>query len=217
VVEQHTAYPVDVELGGQRLFVPFIFIALWIIGYFVFAAIIPGAGLNLIAIALGFGVAYGVTTLAERMMKQRWPSTRAVIVADDGVRLMRKGKLEQEMRADQPINQIWWRFTISRRSRVSKGWYMLACALEHEDNYLTVYTFVPPKEFEQFHRAQAFPQLATQKEPSRKTDLRLAGEQRRLRDAERHRWIHGAEMSADDFKRFVEEVHSRFPEWTPIQ
>ena len=217
VQERQSVYPVDVELGGQRIFVPIIFIAVWIGGYILTAAIVRGEGLNLIAVLAGGVIAYGITTLAERQMKQMWPSGRAVTVDDDGVRLARKGQLEGEMRADQAINQLWWRFTVSRRSRVSKGWHMLACALEYEDTHLTVYTFIPPKDYEQYVRAKAFTQLASKKEISGRTDLRLAGEQRRLRDAESRRWASGAEMRSEDFKRYVEEISNRYPEWMPIE
>ena len=217
VTEKQTIYPVDVELGGQRIFVPMIFIAVWIAGYFVISAIVQGAGLNLLAVIVGGVIAYGVTTFAERQMKRMWPSGRSVTVDDNGVRLLRKGQVEGEMRADYAVNQLWWRFTVSRRSRVPKGWFMLACALEHEANHLSVYTFMPPKDFEQYHRAKTFAQLANKKEMSGKTDLRLAGEQRRLRDAETRRWAGGAEMSPEDFKRYIEEINSRYPEWLPIQ
>lgn len=217
IVDQNTVYQVDVELGGQRILVPLIFITSWIAGYVVVAALIPGEGLNLIAIAVGLVLAYGVTSLAERQLKRRFPSGRAVIIDDKGVRLRRKAQIEGEMRADQAVNQLWWRFTVNKRSRVPKGWFMFACALEHEENHLTVYTFVSPKQIEQYHRAKAFTQLATRKETRGKTDLRLAGEQRRLRDAESHRWLHGAEMSADDFIGYIEEINRRFPEWMPIQ
>lgn len=217
VAERQTVYPVDVELGGQRILVPVIFISMWIAGYFVAASVIRGIGLNLLAILIGGVIAYGITTLAERQMKRVWPSGRAVTVDDNGVQLMRKGQLEREMRADQAVSQLWWRFTVSRRSRVSKGWFMLACALEHEGTHLTVYTFIPPKDFEQYHRAKAFSQLANKKDIPGRTDLRLAGEQRRLRDAESRRWANGAEMTADDFKRYIEEINSRYPEWMPIQ
>lgn len=217
VTEKPTVYPVDVELGGHRILVPIIFIGVWIAGYFVTSAIVQGEGLNLLSVLIGGVVAYGVTTLAEKQMKRLWPSTRGVTVDDDGVRLMRKGQLETEMPADQAIVQLYWRFTVSRRSRVPKGWHMLACALEHEGNHLSVYTFMPPKDFEQYDRAKAFVQLVTKKEAAGRTDLRLAGEQRRLRDAESHRWASGAEMSPEDFKRYVDEINRRYPEWLPIQ
>ena len=47
-------------------------------------------------------------------------------------------------------------------------------------------------------------------------DLRLAGEQRRLRDAENHRWMFGAEMTPPDFITYLTRLNTQFPEWMPV-
>ena len=215
--DQSTTYHVDAEHGRLRLVVLLLFLGVWLISYFIFANLVVSNGLNLIAVVFSFAVAYVVTNLVEKQLKTRWPSGRTITVDSEGVRLARSGQQEQEMRADQAVNQLYWRFTVRKRSRVPKGWLMYACALEHEEKHLTVYTFLPPSSVEDYDRARLFTPLTGKKDAPGRTDLRLAGEQRRLRDAENYRWLNGAEMSADDFKRYVEQLHSQFPEWSPLQ
>jgi hypothetical protein len=211
-----TAYTVDAEHGRLRLVVLLLFIVTWVISFAILSVIIESTGLNLLAVLISFVIAYGISTLIERRLKARWPSGRSVLVAAEGVKLVRHGQIEQEMRADQAINPIYWRFAVRKRSRVPKGWLMCACALEHEEKHLTVYTFMSPKDFEAYSRASWFTHLAPKKEAAGKTDLRLAGEQRRLREAENYRWLNGAEMSKEEFERYIEQISTQFPEWAPL-
>lgn len=215
--DQSTTYHVDAEHGRLRLAVLAVFLVVWIVSYFIFSRLVGGSGLNLAAVLLAFATAYVLTNLIERQLKSRWPSGRTIILDNDSVKLARSGQTEQEMRADQGVNRIYWRFTVKKRSRIPKGWLMYACALEHEEQHLTVYTFMPPSSVEDYDRATLFTALAGKKDKDGRTDLRLAGEQRRLRDAENYRWLNGAEMTADDFKRYVEQLQAQFPEWSPIQ
>jgi hypothetical protein len=75
--------PVDSEHGALRLVVVLTFVTIWIAGFVVMSLLIPNNGLSLLAILIGFGVAYVVTTLVERFLKQRWPSGRAVQVDEN--------------------------------------------------------------------------------------------------------------------------------------
>ena len=91
---------------------------------------------------------------------------------------------------------------------------MLACALHFEDTYLSVYTFMSPKQIETLESAEHFTKLVNSKQvSSEREDLRLAGEQRRLRDAENHRWSRGGEMTSDDFMIFFARLKAQYPEW----
>lgn len=215
--DQSTTYHVDAEHGRLRLAVLAVFLVVWIVSYFIFSRLVGGSGLNLAAVLLAFATAYVLTNLIERQLKSRWPSGRTIVLDHDSVKLVRSGQTEQEMRADQGVNRIYWRFTVRKRSRIPKGWLMYACALEHEEQHLTVYTFMPPSSVEDYDRASLFTALVGKKDKDGRTDLRLAGEQRRLRDAENYRWLNGAEMTADDFKRYIEQLQTQFPEWSPIQ
>jgi hypothetical protein len=216
VDQQQTIYTVDAEHGRLRLVVLVVFLVAWAITFAIFSSIIQSTGLNVIALLISMGIAFALATLVERQLKQRFPSGRTVVVDSTGVKLMRNGQLEQEMPANLAVNQLFWRFIIRKRARVPKGWSMLACALTHEDKYLTVYTFMSPAHLDNYPGTQTFIELVKQ-QPQNRTDLRAGGEQRRLYDAESHRYNEGAEMSVDDFKRYVGQIATQFPEWMPIQ
>ena len=74
--QQPLTFTVDQEHGALRFGVFVVFIATWVIGYFLFNSVIANDGLNIIAIGLGFGFAYVLTNLAERYLKRSWPSGR---------------------------------------------------------------------------------------------------------------------------------------------
>src|SRR5690606_7750457 len=96
---------------------------------------------------------------------------------------------------------------------------MVACALEQDDSYLPVYTFMSPEDCDLLKVPNHFTLLTSKKEQpdqtAGKTDLRLAGEQRRLHTAENARWLNGAEMTKDDFIRYIRQLQEQFPQWMP--
>ncbi len=212
-------FPVDAEHGALRLAVVGSFLISSIVGYFVIALLVPGAGINLIALLGALLLGYGATAIAERILKRRWPSGREVQVNPQGVRIVQKGAVQQEIQATRPTSVLFWKFQTRRRSRVPKGWYVLACALEQDERYLSTYTFGSPDDFKNLNRADRFKTLKSRKdvpEASRgRDDLLLAGEQRRLMHAEQQRGNDGAEMTLPDFQRYVDHVAKNFPEWMP--
>lgn len=206
--------PVDREHGGLRLAVIVTFAAAWVILFFVLSALITNEGFSLLAVILGFVGAYGVTAAVEHMLKGRWTSGRFVQVDRNGVRTMSRGKVQQEILSEDPANTLLWTFQIARRARVPKGWSMAACAIIYEDTFLSVYTFMSPKQVERFPYAGAFTRLISERKGMKdREDLRLAGEQRRVRDAESQRWLNGAEMTPEDFETFLVRLSTQFPEW----
>lgn len=217
IVNSPTIYPVDPEHGRLRFAVFVLFFVAWFISFIILSVVIKSEGLNILAILLSLAIAYGLVYLIDKQLKQRWPSGRTVSVDHTSVTLAKNGQTEQEMRADQVVNPMYWRFVVRKRSRVPKGWLMCACALEYEERHLTVYTFMSPDAFKTYSREAWFTLLEGKKDTDGRTDLRLAGEQRRLREAENYRWMNGAEMSPDDFQRYVEQISTQFPEWTPLR
>ncbi len=205
-------WPVDPEHNALRVSVIGILVASSIVGFIVFNALIPGEGINFIAAILAFAAAVVITWQLERFLKQHWPSGRTVAIDDDKIRVRSKGVVQQEIDASQHVNALFWRFRIKRGSRM-KGWFVVACALEQDSNYLAVYTFMSPEQANAPATASRYKLLLPNKEADK--DLRLAGEQRRLRSAEEHRWMHGAEMSAPDFETFVARLQRQFPKWMP--
>jgi hypothetical protein len=218
-VENTLVIPVDREHSAMRLAIVLTFIAVWIVGFIIFSYLIPNEGFSLLAVLLGFALAYGVTALLERYLKTRWPSGRVVQVDKDGVKILYKSKQQHEMLSEDPVNTHFWTFKISKRARVPKGWSMLACALEYENEYLTVYTFMSPNQLSTLESADDFKKLIAKRkgksQDDAREDLRIAGEQRRLRDAENHRWMFGAEMTPNDFITYITRLKTQFPEWIP--
>jgi hypothetical protein len=213
-----TIYHVDREHGSMRFIVLVIFILSWIIVGMLVSAIIRNEGLSLLAIIIGFAAAYVITAVAERQLKRRWISGRKVEVSTDAVRLYKRGQLESEMRADRAVEPLYWRFQIKKRARIPKGWWMYACGLESDSDYLVAYTFLSPAQAEQYGGNEQFKLLQTKKDQqsAENVSLRLAGEERRLRAAEEFRWVSGAEMNSDDFMRYLEQLNTQFPEWQPL-
>ncbi len=210
---------VDKEHGALRLTIMALFVVGWFVGYLVFSTLIPSQGLNIIAIIGSFILTAVVTQQIERALKQRWPSGRKLEIDHSSIKLLDRSAAQQ-IDTDKQVNVLLWRFVIKRRARVPKGWYMVACALEQDENYLPVYTFMSQEAFDALKTHQ-FVLLVSQKETEKvektgaRTDLRLMGEQRRLHAAENARWMNGAEMTSDDFVQYVRSLQEQFPQWMP--
>lgn len=223
--ESSTSYAVDAEHGALRFAVIILFIILWVLTFILLNAVIPNSGFNIIALFLSFGITAVLSQQIEKLLKQRWPSGRKIVVTPSEIRLQRGDTALQSVDAHKQVNVLLWRFQISRRSRVPKGWYMMALALEQDENYLPVYTFISPDQLDGLRSANRFTTLMRAKDlkdgesgpapMTRSTDLRLAGEQRRLHQAENIRWMEGAEMTSDDFFKFIDQLQGHFPQWMP--
>lgn len=209
--------PVDAEHGALRLVVVALFIVGWVIGYIVFNLVIPGGAVNLLALLLSFAFVYVLVNQIERLLKARWRSGRAVQIDGRGVHLVYNGTIQQEIRADAPVSVLLWQFQTPRRSRIPKGWHVVACALEQENLHLPVYAFMSPDQFRRFPQSDRFVVLKSQKElkksGSGRDELLLAGEQKQLHQAENRRWMDGAEMSVQDFELYIARLTDCFPEW----
>ncbi len=212
-----SVYSVDAEHGGLRISIVFIFIAIWIAIFVVVNTLISSEGVNILAMVISFAATALLTQQVEKLLKTRWPSGRAVQVEPNQIRIVKRSQVQHEIDPDQRVNVLLWRFKIARRSRVPKGWYMVACALEQEDHYIPVYTFMSPGDFDNLNATQHFPLLQSRKELEKegRENMRLAGEQRRLHTAESIRWMEGAEMTTDDFKLFITRLQEQFPQWMP--
>jgi len=217
VMENQTAsFAVDREHGALRLSIVLVFILGWVISFVVLNALIENEGLNILAIVASFGLTALLTQQIEKRLKERWPSGRAVEVENEQIRLVKKDNVQEKIDASQQVNVLLWRFQITRRSRVPKGWFMVACALEQDETYIPVYAFMSPNELDDIITSGQFVLLQSKKERRQQGgDMRLAGEQRRLHAAESVRWMNGAEMTAEEFVSYVGYLQERFPRWMP--
>ncbi len=208
-------FPVDSEHSGVRLAVLVGFIVSAAILFVIANAVIPSQGLNIVAGLIAFAGAVGVSRVFEPFLKARWPSGRALEVTREAIRVTRHSQTQVEIGSFEPIQIHLWRFPVKRRARVPKGWYVMACALEQDDNWVAVYTFAPPDQSDQLARLVSFPVLTPPDSKRQSDSLRVAGEQRRLLTAEQHRWHDGAEMQLADFEKFARQLKEQFPQWIP--
>ncbi len=212
--------PADLSHGGIRLVVLLAFIGGLVGGYLLTNALIPSEGISILAFFGGLLVAWALSQLLETLFTGRWHSGRHLELLVDGVRLSQRQQVQAEIRGDAPMQVLMWRFKVQKRSRVPRGWYMLACALEQDDTYVPVYTFVSPEDFERLPQREYFMALVSKKQTKTAgvdRDLALTGQQRRLHVAEQHRWMDGAEISADDFAGFLTWLQDTFPRWMPAR
>ena len=216
-IATRTTFNVDAEHAALRLSIIVVFIVLWIVLFILLNAIIPGEDINILALIIAFALTALLTQQIEKYLKHRWPSGRTVQINDDRIQLVKSNKVQNDIDANQRVNVLMWRFQISRRSRVPKGWFMVACALEQDELFLPVYTFMSPKELEDINNSTShFVLLQSQKEmKDQGNNMRLAGEQRRLRTAESARWMEGAEMTSPDFLALIKQLQEQYPQWMP--
>jgi hypothetical protein len=214
-----TLIPVDSEHGWLRITVVGIFVGVWILVFALANALITSEGFNLLAMIIAFIVSGVIARYSEKVLQKRWPSGRAVEINESGVSIMSKGTPQISIRADEVFSILLWRFQTKKRSRVPKGWFVVACALEQDENYLPVYAFASPQQAETLQLRYRFVTLVGEKEANakdtRQDSLRFAGEQRRLRLAETFRWNSGAEMALPDFERFIDQLNGQFAQWMP--
>lgn len=203
--------PVDPEPFNLRLIMIGILVVSAIIGYFIIGLLVQASGFNLIAIFGAIVVGAVTLQLVEKPLKQRWPRTRFINISPDSITVTHGDTTFREIDPRQQVNVYKWYFTVERRSRVPKGWFVVGCALEQDELYLPVYMLVDPKSFEPIRNQ--FAQLQSKKKVN--NDLRLAGQQRRLHVAESARGLDGSEMSIDDFKLFLTTLETYFPRWMP--
>jgi len=212
----NTVYPVDPEHSGIRFTVVVIFIVIWALSYTLVRMITAAVGIDIIAITIGFVVTILLTQQIEKRLKNLWPSGRKVEVAPQHVRLTKKSRIEDEVDPRKAVNVLLWHFKISKRSRVRKGWFVVACALEQDETYITVYTFMSPEDFDKLRDSHQFTALRKpDKDAMQSGSMQLAGIQRRLHEAEKIRWYSGAEMTMVAFQQYLTTLQDSFPQWMP--
>ncbi|MBC8100786.1 MAG: hypothetical protein H7Y11_15205 [Armatimonadetes bacterium] len=204
---------VDPEHAGLRISVVLVFFATAVVVYLLAALLFPtDSGLNIVGILAALVAATLTTQVVDQVFKQRWLSGRRLRVTDDRIQLVLRDAVQHDIDGAQHVNVLFWRFAITKRTRIPKGWYMMALALHQNDTYLTAYTFIAPTDFDRLPDAKHFVKLTPKKEQTDQ-DMRLAGQQRRLHTAEDARWNEGAELSQADFAALLACLRQTFPVW----
>ena len=207
---------VDREHSGLRLGMVGLFVGILVIVFLIANTLIASEGFNLLAGIVAFAVAAIVTRLSDPLLKRTFPSKRSLQLDANGARLVLGGQIQSDIRADATANLHYWSFKIPRRGRMPRGWFVVACALQQDDTYLALYTFASPAQTEQLKKLKQFTELHSQKgktSAAKAESLRLAGEQRRLRLAEEHRWHDGGELTAEDFETFIKRLNELYVRW----
>lgn len=207
---------IDPEPSTLRLAVVVAFIGGFIGGFLILSAVFSLGTCSLIGIFGGLGVAVGVMLVTENILKNVWKSDRQLVVEDARLAFEFGGKEVRAINPEGQINVTAWRFATKRRSRVPKGWYMVAINFEQDDVYLPVFTLMSPDAFEELDFKEMFFELTgSRRDLEKEQDLRLAGKKRRILMAETARGIDGAEMLNEDFVRFIPFMRETFPSWMP--
>ena len=154
--------------------------------------------------------------MADFLSKRYWPSNRAIQFVGDLITLVKGNSVQGEVDAVRNVNLLMWHFEAKRHPRVPKGWYVVANALEQDDDYIITYTIASPTDFD----ALPLSRLSTrfQRKRNKKDevhDLRKAGNVRRIEKAEFHRSELGAEMSVEDYHAYLDYLADTYTSWMP--
>ncbi len=207
-------FEVDKEHSGVRMLGCLTFFISAIGSYLIINTIIPNGGLITLGAALAIAVA--LTYGADHLSKTYWPSNRAIQFIDDVILLVKGNQVQGEIDAAQNVNLLQWHFEARRHPRVPKGWYVVANALEQDGEYIVSYSIASPADFDALplsRLSQKYQRKKKKKDDSR--DLREAGSQRRIAQAEFHRGEFGAELSLEDYHAYLDYLADTYTSWMP--
>ena len=207
-------FEVDREHSGVRLLGCLTFLIGTIASYALLSTIFPSGGLIVAGAALAIAVA--LTYLADYLSKRYWPSNRAIQFAGDLIQLVQGGQVQGEIDAAAMTNLLVWHFEARRHPRVPKGWYVVANALEQDGEYIVSYSIASPADFEALPLSRL--SIRYQRKKPKKGEaqnLKEAGAQRRIAQAEFHRGELGAEMSLEDYHAYLDYLADTYTDWMP--
>ena len=119
----------------------------------------------------------------------------------------------------QSVNLLQWHFEAKRHPRVPKGWYVVANALEQDGEFIVSYSIASPTDFEALPLSRLSQRFERKRRKKGKgddaPDLRAAGSQRRIAQAEFHRGELGAEMSLEDYHAYLDYLADTYTTWMP--
>ena len=198
-------YPLDVEHLGIRIAVPLLALVALLLAWWLVPMLLEALGLRstlvgFLQLPLIVGAAIGGAYLGDRLLKGRWLSGRELRLDDASLVMQEKDGTQKHIAFDERVNVLAWRFTVARRGRVPKGYVCLALQFLQDEQLVTFYSFVNPKQVDSLPNVEAFTPLAGRSTlKDERLNMRVAGQQRRLLQAEDERWRQGGELTPDDF------------------
>lgn len=206
--------PIDAEHIGIRLTMPLLAIVGLILGFIVGQILTRMIDEALSSLCLGIPLALVslviFTQIGERIIKPRWPSGRFILLDSSYILFRDKHHEETTFHWADPLDFYAWYFPVAkRRTRVERGWYCTAIQLQQHEQTMTFYTFLDPDKTSNVpHFKEWFVKLRKRKEMDdvKAFDPRLATQITRLHKMENERWLHGGELSYQDFLTLMQLV-----------
>ncbi|GAB4509739.1 MAG: hypothetical protein OHK0046_05300 [Anaerolineae bacterium] len=197
-------FVVDPEPPVFRVVLLAVLLIGFVLGYGITYSLFSLNTCNLVGVFAGFALGAVLLQITERFLKPYFKSGKTVHLSFSEFDLRIQNDSMWTVNPMDEFEIVRWRFTVPRRTRVPKGWYVVALAFTQEDVVLPVYTLVSPEDFETLPQHEGFIRLKSQKEQEAEGDnLRLGGQQRRLMMAESARNLQGVEMAAEDFRTML--------------
>lgn len=217
----------DPEHAGLRLVVVLIlFFSLWL-SYFLarwlFRIFVPALDSPSLLACLGaLPLSLLLGWFAEKFLKRTWHSGRQLVLTEERLRLERPRLPDEVLALDQPLQQLWWTFSLSgyprggRERRLPANWRCVAGQLRQDEARIIPYCFVPAPRVETWQAQYDIELLQPQDIYDNSLTARLsgparpelpaeivAGDQGRYWLAERNRWQDGVELMPDDFESLL--------------
>lgn len=234
-----TTLHADQEHSGIRFAVPMLWLASFVIFYFVIKAVLDGmppGGIGDYAVALScFGalpLSLAIGAVFEYFLKRSWRSGRQVNLGGSGLTIVRKNEADIFVEWGKRANQVLWYFPLKgyprggRERRVPGNWLCLASQVQQDDHRFIVFSLMSQKtadpllEKYRFHRINLSDffdgnavknWLTAPTRPSLPANM-LTGKEGPYWLAERRRWQEGLELTAQDFQLFLQQVEQHFKE-----
>jgi hypothetical protein len=183
-----------------------------------------------------FPVALAVVWLAEKLMKQYWPSGRFVTLMGDGIQVQAEPGEPLTLTSSSAIAPLFWHFDLSgwqrggRERRVPRSWLCLAVELKVGKTQVIVYTYLSRSQAQkwlsatdspvQFHKISPL-EVYDNSIRSRMTGPSrpeipaavLTGKDGRYWLAERRRWTEGLELTPKEFELFMNHIQTTLLKW----
>lgn len=176
-------------------------------------------------------VAIFIVWVAEKLMKQYWPSGRFVALTEDGIIVQGEDERPLKLNDSREVVPLFWRFELrgwqrgGRERRVPRNWLCLAVELRAGKNQAIVYTYLSPQKAQKWldadHSKVQFHEIFPREVYDNSVRARLSGPSRpeipaavltgkngNYWLAERRRWKDGYDLPPREFEQFMTHIQT---------